>query len=185
MALLARWLGGSVPSRGMGYMSERADAQDVAPRCLARPDTAIMATRGHGVLTPRRVRILAMAVGVAAVTLWVLAVGGHSDVRSTAAASQQAHAVVTSLGTEFSVSADHGHLVSSDSAGAHPEAFAAAVLPNSPATAVMGLGVVVAVAAAVGLWRPWVTLAGRGPPAAPATALTGQDLLTRFCLSRR
>lgn len=183
--LLVRWPHWSVPSRGMGYMSGRVKAQDVAPRCLSTPDKAIADTRRQAVLTPRRVRVLAMAVGVAAVALWVLVTGGHSDLRSASAASHRAHALVTSLGSEFSVSAGHGHLVSSDSSGAHPEAFAAAVLPNSPATAVVGLGVVVAVAAAVGLCWERVMLAGRGPPVAPATALTGQDLLTRLCLSRR
>ncbi|WP_232009980.1 hypothetical protein [Mycobacterium intracellulare] len=67
----------------------------------------------------------------------------------------------------------------------HHEAFAATVLPNSPSTALAALGLVVAVVAIAALLAQHVVLAGRGPPRGFPAALTGQDLLTRFCLSRR
>ncbi|WP_460691925.1 putative copper homeostasis (lipo)protein LpqS [Mycobacterium intracellulare] len=63
--------------------------------------------------------------------------------------------------------------------------FASAVLPNSPSSVLVGLGMALAVAAVAAWLAPRVVLAGRGPPSAPATALTGQDLLTRLGLSRR
>ncbi|MBI2702290.1 MAG: hypothetical protein HYX31_24755, partial [Mycobacterium sp.] len=86
---------------------------------------------------------------------------------------------MASLGGEFTPDFDHPHLVVGDSSSSHPEAFAAAVLPNSPATALVALGVVVAVVAAMGLWWQQVLLAGRSPPRGLAAVLAGQDLLTR------
>ncbi|WP_460691896.1 putative copper homeostasis (lipo)protein LpqS [Mycobacterium intracellulare] len=124
------------------------------------------------------------AIGTAA-AMWVLVSGGHSHLRLESLASHPAHALASSLGSEFTVSAVHPHLSSGSPTGHHHEAFAIGVLPDSPAAAVAALGVVLAVAG-VAVWlAPRVVLAGRGPPSAPATALTGQDLLTRLGLSRR
>lgn len=117
--------------------------------------------------------------------MWVLATGGHAELRSESAASHPAHALLRSLGHEFAVTVDHPHLSSGSPAAHHHEAFATGVLPNGPAIDVAALGGVVAVVAAVGLLWQRVLLAGRGPPRGLAAALTGQDLLTRFCLSRR
>jgi hypothetical protein len=120
-----------------------------------------------------------------AVAMWVLVIGGHSELRSQSGAFHPAHALVSSLGREFAVNAEHPHLSNGSSAAHHHEAFASGVLPDSPATVVAALGVVVAAVAAVGLLWQQVMLAGRGPPRGPAAVLTGQGLLTRFCLSRR
>ncbi|ASQ89206.1 hypothetical protein AN931_23460 [Mycobacterium intracellulare subsp. chimaera] len=116
--------------------------------------------------------------------MWVLVIGGHFELRSESPAPHPAHSLVTSLGSEFTIDIAHPHLDSRSSV-THPEAFAAAVLPNSPATTAAALGVAVAVLVAVGLLWQRVMLAGRSPPGGLAAALTGQDLLTRFCLSRR
>ncbi|WP_231588714.1 hypothetical protein [Mycobacterium nebraskense] len=124
-------------------------------------------------------------VVAAAVAMWVLVFGGHSELGSQLAASHPAHALVTSLGSEFAVNVGHPHLSNGSSAAHHHEAFAIGVLPDGPATALVALGVVVAVVAAMGLWWQQVLLAGRSPPRGLAAVLAGQDLLTRLGLSRR
>jgi hypothetical protein len=126
-----------------------------------------------------------MAAIAAAVAMWMLVIGGHSELRSESVVSHPAHALVTSLGGEFSVSADHPHLSRGSSTVHHHEAFATGVLSNSSSTTLAALGVVVAVVAAADLLAKYVVLAGRGPPRGLACAVTGQGLLTRFCLSRR
>jgi len=128
---------------------------------------------------------VAVAVVAAAVAMWVLAFGGHSELRSQLAASHPAHALVSSLGSEFTVNADHPHLSSGSPAAHHYEAFATGVLSYSPTATLAALGVVVAVVAGVGLWWQHVVLAGRGPPRGLPAVLAGQDLLTRLGLSRR
>lgn len=127
----------------------------------------------------------AVAAVVTVLVMWALAFGGHSDLRSESVGSQPAPASTSLVGGEFANIIGHPHLVDGDSSGTHPEAFASAVLPSSPSSAVAALGVVVAVVAVAALLAARVVLAGRGPPSAPAAALSGHDLLTRFCLSRR
>ncbi|WP_083212156.1 hypothetical protein [Mycobacterium intracellulare] len=126
-----------------------------------------------------------MAVITTAVAMWVLVIGGDCVPRPESLASDSSHTVTTPVGGEFTIILDHPHLVDGDSWGIHPEAFAAGVLPNSSSAALAALGVVVAVVAVTAWLAQHLVLAGRGPPRGLATALTGQDLLTRFCLSRR
>ncbi|MBI2696103.1 hypothetical protein [Mycobacterium nebraskense] len=126
---------------------------------------------------------LGFLIAVAAVA-WVLAVDDQCELRGPGSpTSHPAHALVSSLRSEFSVNVDHPHLWDGSSTEC-PEAFATAVLLRS-STALVALGVVVAVVALASWLAHRGVLAGRGPPGAPATALAGQDLLTRFCLSRR
>ncbi len=127
----------------------------------------------------------AVVVIAAAVAIWMLAFGGHSNLQSESVAPEAAHASNSLVGGESASVIGHPHLVNGDSSGTHPEAFASAVLPNSPSSVLVGLGMALAVAAVAAWLAPRVVLAGRGPPSAPATALTGQDLLTRLGLSRR
>lgn len=159
----------AVPSRGMGAIRIPVAARSVPGRAV----------------WPwwRSVSMMGAVAVVAA--MWVLVIGGHSELRSESADSHPAHALVTSLGSEFVVNADHPHLSNGSSAAHHYEALATGVLPDSPATAAASLGVVVATVAAVGLLCQQVIMAGRGPPQGLPPALTGQDLLTRFSLSRR
>lgn len=132
-----------------------------------------------------------VAVGAAAwLAAWVLigahSVMGHSQSSvSQSSMSQPARALVASLGGEFTVDVDHPH-VGKGSSGDHHEQFTTAVLPRSGAVvaALIALSAVAAVALTGGLARFGVP-AGRGPPRAPALSVTGQDVLTRFCLSRR
>ncbi|GAB4931091.1 hypothetical protein [Mycobacterium avium] len=118
--------------------------------------------------------------------MWGVLIGAHSIMgHSQSSVAHPAHALVASLGGEFTVDVDHPH-VSKGSAGGHHEQFTTAVLPRSGAVvaALIALGVVAAVALTGGL--AWCGLpAGRGPPHTPAFSVTGQDVLTRFCLSRR
>ncbi|ORW07844.1 hypothetical protein AWC14_23780 [Mycobacterium kyorinense] len=91
--------------------------------------------------------------------------------------------VLVSASEQLAVHADHAYL-GDGSSHACPEQFATAVLPRS-ATALATLGAVVAVVAVMGWAAPLMVSAGRGPPRAPASVVTGHDLLTRFCLARR
>lgn len=157
-----------VPSRGMGAMRSQVQAWRVA-------------ARGG----PRRRSLAALGIVATVVAMWVLVVGGHSELRSELSASHSAHALVSSLGGEFTVNVDHAHLSNAPSAAHHHEAFATGVLPVAPVTAVAALSVVVLAVAVVGLlWRQ-VMAAGRSPPRGVPAVLTGQELLTRLSLSRR
>ena len=138
------------------------------------------------VFGPPRWRAAAgLAVVAAAVAMWVFAFGGHSVLRSQVPAPHPAHALIGSLGSQFAVNVDHPHVSKGSPTVDHHEAFAVGVLPNGPAAAIAALGVVVAVAAGASPGWQQNMLAGRGPPRGLRAALTGQDLLMRFCLSRR
>ena len=126
---------------------------------------------------------LRLFIGVAATVAVVAAVGHCGPDLFGPRASHAPHGLLSSPGGEFTVSAEHAHLVDGSST-ACPES-AAAVLPR-PGTASVALGAVMAVVANGGWLGQPPVVAGRGPPrAALGTALTGQDLLTRFCRARR
>jgi hypothetical protein len=126
---------------------------------------------------------LQLFIGVAAAVA-VVAVVGHCEPNlSQPGVSHTPHPLLSSLGSEFTVNAQHAHLVDGSSTECH-ESVTTAVLPRS-ATASVGHGPVIAVVAITGWQAQPAVLAGRGPPGALGTALTGQDLLTRFCLARR
>lgn len=90
-----------------------------------------------------------VAVGAAAwLAMWGVLIGAHSIMgHSQSSVAHPAHALVASLGGEFTVDVDHPH-VSKGSAGGHHEQFTTAVLPRSGAVvaALIALGVVAAVA---------------------------------------
>jgi lipoprotein LpqS len=131
---------------------------------------------------PRR-PVLRLSIGVAAAVA-VVAVVGHCEPNlSQPGVSHTPHPLLSSLGSEFTVNAQHAHLVDGSSTACH-ESVTTAVLPRS-ATASVGHGAVMAVVAIKGWQAQPAVLAGRGPPGALGTALTGQDLLRRFCLARR
>jgi hypothetical protein len=128
---------------------------------------------------------MAMAAIAIASAMWVLVIGGHSQPRPESSVSDSPPMMVISAGNAFTISADHPRFVDGDSSGKHPEALAAAVLPNSSSTALAALGVVVAVVAVTAWLAQQLVRSGRGPPCGFAIALAGRDLLTRFCLARR
>jgi lipoprotein LpqS len=126
---------------------------------------------------------LRLCIGVAAAVA-VVAVVGHCEPNlSGPRASHTPHPLLSSLGSEFTVHAEHAHLVDGSSTACH-ESVTTAVLPRS-ATASVEDGAVMAVVAIAGWQARPAVLAGRGPPGALGTARTGQDLLRRFCIARR
>lgn len=117
-------------------------------------------------------------------TVWVLVgVAGCWLVQSESSQSNSAHASYASLSAEFAVNADHSAADCTASPEC-PQAFAIAVLPLS-ATALVTLGSGVAVTTAVGSVTDGVSPGRRGPPRGVSVALSGRDILTRFCLARR
>lgn len=177
----------SVPSRGMGYLTARADVMSQH----GRPASARHGSRCYAVSTvsgskacprPWWQFTAALAAAVTAIAVWVLVLG-HAEVRHEPAAPHPAHVLVSSLGGEFTINSNHAHL--ENPSVSHHEAFMTAVLPNAPVATVAALSVVVATVGAVGLFG-WQRIAGgRGPPRGPAAPLTGRELLTRLCSSRR
>ncbi|WP_264078777.1 hypothetical protein [Mycobacterium szulgai] len=120
---------------------------------------------------------------VATVAFLVALVGHSAMLHSESHTSHPAHALLSTLGGEFAVNADHPHVFDGSSTHCH-NVFATAVLPR-PATTLVALGTVAAVVAITAVLASLVISAGRGPPQGRFSALSGQDLLTRFCLARR
>jgi hypothetical protein len=126
---------------------------------------------------------LRLFIGVAATVAVVAAVGHCGPDLFGPRASHAPHGLLSSPGGESTVGAEHAHLVDGSSTACH-ESVAAAVLPRS-GTASVALGAVMAAVAITGRLAQPPVVAGRGPPRALGAALTGRDLLTRFCLARR
>ncbi|POX89069.1 hypothetical protein C3469_11580 [Mycobacterium kansasii] len=92
------------------------------------------------------------------------------------------HPLSTAVGSEFAVNIGHAHLTD-DSASPCPPLQAGAVMPR-PDTPAFEAAVVVVAGGIASMPTAAVVVAGRGPPTLPVDVRTGQDLLTRFCLSR-
>lgn len=119
-----------------------------------------------------------------AVAVWVLV--GVVDcwpARSEPFESNPTHAFFTSLSGEFAVNADHA-AVDCAMSPACPQAFAMAVLPP-PAAALVALAIAVVVTTIVGSVAHREAPGRRGPSRGVPVALTGRDVLTRFCQARR
>lgn len=148
-------------------------------RVWTRADVRRVAARPHPWL--RLLVAVAAAVGM-------LAIAAHSDVQrsvSPTAHPHPAHSLVSSLSGEFAIALDHPH-VGNGSSGVHHEAFPTVMLTKSSFTiSLVMLGLVAALVLAAIFLAGVRVPAGRGPPGGPAAALSGQDRLTRFCLSRR
>lgn len=127
-------------------------------------------------------QLLFFAVVAAGVAL--LAVVGHCVLSHSA--SQPTRSVVQLVSTQTSGVVCHAQQVlNGKSMCKAAKPLATALLPRSPAAALMLLGTVLA-GLLVSEWlAKLVVPAGRGPPGAPVVGLSGQALLTRFCLARR
>lgn len=145
-------------------------------RVWDRPDTRHAAAR-------KRLRLRFLAALVALVGM--LAIATHSDVLAPVShAPHPTHTVASSVDGDLGTTVEHPHLAN-DSSTAHHEAFASVVLPKSVSSTLIALGLVLALVAVAAWLTPRVVLTGRDPPTGLAGALTGHDLLTRLCISRR
>lgn len=120
---------------------------------------------------------IVLALGLAAVVAqcWLPQVHRH--------AAQPQHPVSTMVGGEFVVKGHHAHL-SDNSTPPCPGQSAIAEVPRVTQPAIDSAAVA-AIAEPVGAWTYLVVSPVRGPPPWQRSAITGQDLLTRYCLARR
>ncbi|OBJ90346.1 hypothetical protein A5640_02980 [Mycobacterium asiaticum] len=127
---------------------------------------------------PRRRSVIALAT-----TVFLVVLIAHSALlHSVTHRPHHAHALLSSLGEEFTVDRDHAHLAGGSLTECH-EVVACAVLPRTTTT-LAALGVAAAVIGITARLARHVTPSGRDPPKAPA-ALAGENLLTRLCRARR
>lgn len=126
---------------------------------------------------------LQIAVAVC-LAFWVVAVGAEWALPGLDPALQHGpHGLVTSpVDAIAPVAIEHPHLStgSSDS----PEISAEAVLPRG-AVALAALGIVAAALVMLASGGRDSSALVRGPPRRIASVLTGRDMLTRLCISRR
>lgn len=157
-------------SGGLSAISRAGDGPPHAPGSKP-PSDAFSPSRRHLVV-------------ILAVVASLFVVLGHSAMmHSESHELHQPHALLSSVGGESAVNTDHAHLVDGSLTECH-DLFATAVLPR-PANTLIGLAVVAAMVAVTAGLPDLVVSAGRGPPGLIGPALTGRDLLTRFCLLRR
>lgn len=161
--------------RAVGWASgAHSSAAAVSAHCLRRGIMRRKGTCGQ----PRWRTPIAMTVAVL-----LLALVGHSGMLAPHSHEPHLpHPLVSSVGGEFAVNADHAHLVNDSTTRCH-EVIAAAVLSRA-ANPLVNLGTVSAAAVTAAVVSLAVAV-GRGPPRVHGLVLTGQELLTRFCLARR
>lgn len=131
---------------------------------------------------------LRAVVAIAAAVWLVLGALGCGLVHFAPLAFDPPHAFVTSADGGFGtggpgMQADHASLYRGLAAKCS-KVFGAMPVPG-PVTALVELGLAVAVVAVAGSRVKLVVPVGRAPPRAAAIAFTGRDLLTRFCIARR
>lgn len=132
---------------------------------------------------PSRMRLaVVLAAAVAG-----LAIVGHCGLVRTASSpsSPSQPSLSTSLPSALTAKSEQPQLDQGLPICKASKVFAIGALPKSATIALILLGVVLAGLIGKGWLAQLVVPAGRGPPRAPTTSLTGQDLLTRFCLARR
>lgn len=123
-----------------------------------------------------------MTAVVAAVFLLLLV--GHSGLlHSESHRPHHSHALLSTVGAEFAINVDHPHLFNGSLTACH-DVSASAVLPRTAATLVE-LGLSAGMVAPLAALSRRVATSGRSPPNVVPPALTGRDLLTRLCLTRR
>lgn len=146
-----------------------------------------------GIIVRRDVRTK-MRLGqlvVLAVASWMLVVVTHCAFsQSDAPPVHGPHATVSAAASEFAgfvghlhYDVDHPHLADSSITYAH-EGLAAAVLPRVTKLGI-ALGLVSALAVALSVGAGTGAMLVRGPPGGPSVPLSGQQRLTRLCITRR
>lgn len=121
---------------------------------------------------------------VLAALLWLL-VGGEAEQEQpeTVAPAAAAQAILSPLAKALVVHANHTGVDHPESTSAWSDVLSTAVLPRWAPTLV-ALGLLAAVAFVARSIAPHGS-AGRDPPCGFSTELSGQAVLTRFCLARR
>lgn len=129
-----------------------------------------------------RPRLCAAVALLAAV--WMFAIAAEAALpRADAAMPHHPHAFATSHDNAAIVQSDHPHL-GTTSVPAPPE-MVTAVLPPRAGTALATVALIAALIAGAALFVHLFVPTVRGPPRALAALLTGQQVVTRFCISRR
>lgn len=122
---------------------------------------------------------------MAAAVAWMAVIGHCIPLRSASQPLQVAKPLLSLVSSPVAGAAGQQLLLDGKPMCKASKPLATVALPKSSATALLLLDAVLAGAAA----RDWLTKlvvpAGRGPPGGPAAPVTGQDILTRFCLARR
>ena len=126
--------------------------------------------------------LLRRLIGLAVISWMLVAVTGWAATCVDPPAPHGPHAVVSALGSQFAEVVDHPHCLDGSIIDLH-HGIAAAVLPRVM-TLPLALGLVTAVALALGWWGAAVGTSMRGPPRAARAVLWGRDRLTRFCITR-
>ncbi|KAA1249345.1 hypothetical protein F0Q45_15630 [Mycobacterium simiae] len=133
----------------------------------------------------RRPPRVIFALGVAAAVAALAAVGHCAPQRALSPPPHALAPVLSSIAEGATSAAVQPQLVNGLPLCKWSTVFATAASPQSAVGGFVALGVVLAAAAATGSRAQGVAAGGRGPPHGVFSSLTGQDLLTRFCTSRR
>lgn len=140
-------------------------------------------TRRVGACRPPR---LPLAVVVAAAVAGLAIVGHCVPARpSTLPASFSFSLSSASPGQALNARADQPNLGQTLPVCKASKVLAIDAIPKSANTALLLLGLGLAALVVKGWLAQLVTPAGRSPPNAGVRGLTGQELLTRFCIARR
>ena len=127
-----------------------------------------------------RQSVLRWAIAIVA-AIWLLG-GAAEHVWHAAVTVDSAHGSVSSAGGAVAVNADHTLC----DCGLSPSCLVSVAGVDLPRwNMAFGFLAVLAAVAAVGCCLDRTQPSRRGPPRGPATPVTCQDLLTRFCLARR
>lgn len=123
------------------------------------------------------------AIAVLALAIWIAIAGLQWAAPTSEDVSHHGPHALSAAYTDPAVATPHSHLSDASSVLA-PSVVAEAVLPRV-FTALAALGVVLALAAMLPLWRQGFPSAVRGPPRESAHLMSGRVLLTRLCIARR
>ncbi|MCB0949921.1 MAG: hypothetical protein K0U84_22320 [Actinomycetia bacterium] len=134
----------------------------------------------------------ARAVIALAVVFCVVVTGGQwTQSGSEAATAHGPHALASDWPAELGAVIAHQHPIvehphaQNASNRVAPDSFAAAGLRRVSTTALVALGVAMALMALVALWFYVPPTAVRGPPRVAALILSNRAILTRLCIARR
>lgn len=134
---------------------------------------------------PTRLRLRIAVATMATAVAMLLGASAHCPVLRPASPTYQETQLLLTSGGNQTLKVESLHRRTDGSVSScPPKALALAALPQ-PTTVLAALGVVAVLGALAGPLARRVVPTGRGPPPGRETYLTGQAILTRFCLARR